>query len=234
MGSSVWTFGNGDTSHETNPIFCYPSSGVFSVGLTVVSDSGCSSTLSKLNLITVYSHPNAAFTLTPQPATILSPTIQFTDKTTDQYSLEYWWWTFGESGGATSNIENPSHTYSDTGSYCARMIVMDIHGCTDTATNCLIIDPVFNLYIPDAFSPNGDGKNETFQPVGQYIKSFEMYIFDRWGMQLYHTTDINQGWTGKVKGGSAIQQEDTYVYKIYVTDSRNKAHSYVGNVTLLK
>ncbi len=233
--SYVWTFGNGDSSHSQNPVFCYPSSGNYSVGLTVTSDSGCSATLTKLSIINVYNHPNASFSLSPQPATIISPTIQFTDQSSSQYGLSYWWWTFGDgSGDATINLQNPSHTYGDTGSYCARMIVMDVHGCTDTATNCLIIDPVFNLYIPDAFSPNGDGKNEVFQPVGQYIKTFEMYIFDRWGMQLFHTTDINNGWTGKVKGGSLISQEDTYVYKIYVIDSKNKSHSYVGNVTLLK
>ena len=104
---------------------------------------------------------------------------------------------------------------------------MDAHGCTDTATSCLVINPSFNLYIPSAFSPNGDGKNEVFQPKGQYIKSFEMYIFDRWGAQIYHSTDITKGWNGTV-GGSTMAQEDTYVYKILVTDSQNKSHSYVG------
>jgi gliding motility-associated-like protein len=185
-------------------------------------------------MITVFSHPNAAFTVSPQPATILNPTIQFTDVSTDPYGLIYWSWNFGDLTDSTSIIPNPSHTYQDTGSYCARLAVMDSHGCTDTATNCLVIDPIFNFYIPSAFSPNGDGKNPTFQPKGQYIKSFEMYIFDRWGMLLCHTTDLSHGWDGTIKGGSTIAQEDTYVYKILVTDSRNKQHSFVGNVTLLK
>jgi len=111
---------------------------------------------------------------------------------------------------------------------------MDSHGCTDTATNCLVINPVFTLYIPSGFSPNGDGKNDVFQPVGKFIKSFEMYIFDRWGMQVYHTTDITKGWNGSVKGGSSIAQEDSYEYKISVTDSQNKEHSYTGQINLIK
>ncbi len=234
LQSYVWTFGNGDTSHAKNPTYCYPNSGIYSVSLTVVSDSGCSATLSDLNLITVFEHPNASFSLSPQPATIISPNIQFTDMSTSQYGLSYWWWNFGDGVDSTSNLENPSHTFQDTGSYCAKLVVMDIHGCTDTATNCLVIDPVFNLYIPDAFSPNGDGKNEVFMPKGQYIKTYELYIFDRWGMQLFHSNDINNGWNGTVKGGSTISQEDTYVYKIYVTDSKNKQHSFIGNVTILK
>jgi gliding motility-associated-like protein len=73
-----------------------------------------------------------------------------------------------------------------------------------------------------------------FQPVGKYIKTFEMYIFDRWGMQLYHTTDITQGWKGTVGSGTNIQQEDSYIYKIIVTDAVDVQHSYVGNVNLIK
>jgi gliding motility-associated-like protein len=234
LQSYEWTFGNGDTSLVNDPIYCYPKSGSYGISLTTTSDSGCSSTLSIYNMITVYSHPNAAFTLSPQPATILNPTIQFTDKTTDEYGLSYWWWYFGDNTDSVSYLENPAHTYQDTGSYCAKMVTMNIHGCTDTVTNCLVIDPVFNLYIPSAFTPNGDGKNETFKPVGQYIRAFEMYIFDRWGTELYHTLDINDGWNGTVKGGSQVSQEDTYVYKINVTDSKNKDHSFVGNVTLIK
>ena len=185
-------------------------------------------------MITVYTHPIVAFSYSPNPATIINPTIQFTDQTGDAAGIAYWWWNFGEAGDTISNLQNPTHTYQDTGTFCVQEVAMDIHGCADTATNCFVIDPVFNLYIPDAFSPNGDGKNETFKPVGQYIKNFEMYIFDRWGNKLYHTLDINQGWNGTVNGGSVISQEDTYVYKINVTDSQGKQHSFIGNVTIIK
>jgi gliding motility-associated-like protein len=61
-----------------------------------------------------------------------------------------------------------------------------------------------------------------------------MYIFDRWGMELYHTNDINKGWNGIVKGGSVICQEDSYVYTITATDWSNEKHSYVGEFTLIK
>lgn len=61
-----------------------------------------------------------------------------------------------------------------------------------------------------------------------------MFIFDRWGMQLYHTTDITRGWNGTVNGGSNIAQEDGYIYKIIVTDAQDAQHSYVGNVSIIK
>jgi gliding motility-associated-like protein len=230
----VWTFGNGDTLQSRNPIYCYTNSGSYDITLTVTSDSGCSSTLKKVDLITVYNKPVAAFTLSPQPTTILNPTIQFTSLSTDKYGISEWLWNFGDGTDSNSTAADPSHTYQDTGKYCATLIAMNAHGCVDTVTNCLVIGPDYSFYIPSAFSPNGDSKNETFQPKGQYIKSFEMYIFDRWGMKLYHTTDITKGWNGTVGSGSTVAQEDTYVYKIFITDSQGKQHSYIGNVTLLK
>ena len=228
----TWAFGNGDTSMSQSPIYCYTSNGTYNVSLTVTSDSGCSSTLSKAGIIKAFTRPTASFSVSPQPADILAPTIQFTDKSTGgSATVLYWSWNFGDESTAT-NVQNPSHTYQDTGNYCANLVVMDSHGCTDTTTNCLVINPVFNLYIPSAFTPNGDGKNDVFQAKGQYIKSFEMYIFDRWGAQVFHSTDINIGWNGIVGGNTA--QEDTYEYKILVTDSKNVQHSYMGKVNLIK
>ncbi len=234
ISSWTWMYGNGDTADVRNPVYCYPDTGRYTVTLTAVSDSGCSATLKILNMITVYSHPKAQFTLSPQPTDILNANIQFTDRSSDAYGLSYWWWSFGDGADSTSNLENPAHRYQDTGTYCAQLVTMNIHGCIDTVTNCLIIDPVFTLYIPGAFTPNGNGLNEVFMAKGQYIKTFEMYIFDRWGMQLFHSNDINNGWNGTVKGGSIVAQEDTYVYKIIATDSKNKQHSYLGSVSLIK
>jgi gliding motility-associated-like protein len=234
LESYAWTFGNGDSSLAEDPIYCYPDTGKYSISLTTVSDSGCSATLNIYNLITVYSHPKSQFTVSPQPTDILNADIQFTDATTDTYGIAYWWWNFGDGADSNSTLENPTHTYQDTGTYCPQLVTMNNHGCTDTITNCLVISPIFTIYIPDAFTPNGDGKNEVFTAKGQYISSFEMYIFDRWGSELYHTTDINKGWDGTMKGGSTICQNDTYVYKILVTDSKNKQHNFVGAVNLLK
>ena len=233
LESFMWEFGNGDKLQSDNAVYCYPSAGIYNVRLTVTSDKGCSSTLEKVDLITVFSSPKAAFTFSPQPANILLPTVQFTDESTDVYGLAYWYWNFNDVSNSTSQLRNPSHTYQDTGTYCAQLAVMDNHGCVDTATNCVVIEPAFSLYIPSAFSPNGDGLNETFEAKGRYIKSFEMYIFDRWGLELYHATNIADGWNGTIHGGT-IAQEDIYVYKIMVIDSQDNQHSYIGNVTLLK
>ena len=229
-----WNFGDGDSLQSQNPIYCYKKGGIYNVTLTVISDSGCSSSLRKIGMITVYSPPKAAFTYNPQPVTIMAPIVQFQDESRDSNGLAYRWWNFGDGSDSVTHLANPMHTYHDTGTYCVQLIDMDEKGCSDTVTNCLIIEPQYSLYIPSAFTPNGDGVNDVFKPVGEYIRDFDMYIFDRWGMEIYHTNDITKGWDGTLHGAGPISQEDTYIYKITITDAQYNQHSYIGNVTLLK
>jgi gliding motility-associated-like protein len=240
VGSSImqwsWQFGDGDSSFHESPIYCYADTGIYSVRLTAVSIDGCSASLQIDEMITVFSKPVANFIFSPNPVNFLDPTVQFTNESTDAYGITYWAWNFedGSAPDGQNSLENPIHTYPDTGSYCPMLIVTNNKGCVDTNIQCLPVDPIYTLYIPSAFSPNGDGLNEVFEPKGSYIKSFEMYIFDRWGMELYHTTDIHRGWNGTVHGGARISQEDSYVYTITAVDWNNQKHSYVGEFALIK
>ncbi len=229
-----WNFGNGDTSNSESPVYCFPDTGTYSVSLTAVSDSGCSSTLKVLNMISVFQKPNASFTYSPNSVGILNPLVQFNSTATGRYPLVYWNWNFGDGKDSVSSLLDPEHTYGDTGTYCASLVVMDQHGCTDTVTNCLVVNPIFTFYVPNAFTPNGDGINDVFMPKGSYIKSYEMYIFDRWGMKLFYSNDINVGWNGVSGKSGQISQEDTYVYMITVFDSKGVKHSYTGKVNLIR
>ncbi|HTB31340.1 MAG TPA: PKD domain-containing protein [Bacteroidia bacterium] len=230
-----WIFGNGDTSYHKTPIYCYPDTGTFSVTHTAVSDKGCSATLEIVKMITVFSKPVANFIYSPQPISILAPVVQFTDQSKDAYGITYWTWNFGDFSPSDlqNSFKSPSHTYADTGIYCLQLMIMNNKGCVDTITKCLEVYPIFTLYIPSAFSPNSDGLNDLFITKGAYVKDFDMYIFDRWGMELFHTTDINKGWNGTVRS-NVICQEDTYVYSIIATDCSNLKHSYVGQFSLIK
>jgi gliding motility-associated-like protein len=183
-------------------------------------------------MITVYSHPKASFAVSTQAPTSAGTIVQFRDESTDTYGISSWSWNFYDGTDNTSNMENPSHTFSDTGVHCIHLVVTNTNGCKDSATTCVAIAPVFNIYIPNAFSPNGDHKNDIFKPVGQYMSSFEMFIFNGQGTQIYHT--INKGWDGTADGSSKICSEGVYMYKIIVTDTQNKQHTKSGSVTLIK
>ena len=234
--SANWTFGDGGTSTAiTDTTYCYNNPGVFTVSLSVKGSDGCSASETIPNYITVYSHPVANFTFSPQPANIMQPTIYFTDQSTDAYGIANWFWQFGDGSDSSGIIKNPQHTYADTGWYCVNLQVTNMHGCTADTDKCLYIEPFFAIYVPNAFTPNGDGLNDLFTAKAVGIKKYEMWIFDRWGMQLYHCTDINNGWNGKVQNGSGvICEEDTYVWLIEVEDVFDKNHRYVGRVSIIK
>jgi gliding motility-associated-like protein len=120
--------------------------------------------------------------------------------------------------------------------YCVNLQVTNLHGCKADTTKCLEIEPFFVIYVPNAFTPNGNGVNDYFTAKGVGILTYEMWIFDRWGMQIFHTTSMTPGWDGKVQNGASgeIAEEDTYVWLIQVTDVFHKDHKYIGRVTLIK
>jgi len=186
-------------------------------------------------MINVYPVPVADFSMSPQPTTVLNPIICFTDAS--QGATE-WTWDFGEPDSPTnsSTDQNPCHTYSDTGTYCVTLTVLNANGCWDTVTYCLVIDPDFALYVPNAFTPNGDGHNEVFMPVGIGIdeQCYQFYIFDRWGNLIWQTDRWGKGWDGRANGGEEIAQQDVYVWKIITCDIFGKTHQYVGHVSLIK
>ncbi len=237
-GNSIawsWDFGDGDTSNLKNPGHCYTTTSIsasdfFTVALTVTSDSGCIATGSKSNYITVYPKPEANFTIDPATTDIANPLISIIDSS---IGVDSWSWDFGDQQTDTS--PNPSsHTYADTGRYTIALITSTLNNCLDTSYQNVDIEPNFIFFIPTAFTPDNNGKNDTFAPKGVFIKEFKMLIFDRWGNLVYGTDDIDEPWDGKIKNGNEIAQTDVYVYSITVTDLKKKVHEYRGTVTLLK
>ncbi len=236
-----WTFGDGSTFNGQNPpVHCYTNLGTtdatFSVGLTVTSSlGGCTSTDTYINYITVFANPIAEFTASPNPATILEPTVNFTDQSSSTSPITSWDWNFGD-GSTNSNATNPTHDFPNafSGSYTVTLTIVDGNGCTDNVSHTIVIDPEFTFFIPNAFTPNGDGVNDFFQGQGVGIAKYEIMIFDRWGNMIWYTDDINKLWDGKANHGDDMAQQDVYVWKVKLTDVFNKKHNYIGTVTIVK
>jgi len=231
----LWDFGDGSpTSTQQNPSHTYTTVGVYNVTLTVTTAAGCTQTLTMPNYISTYAIPTADFILGPQPTTVLNSTISFTDQS---LLATQWEWNFGDplDINNTSTLQNPQHTYNDTGIYCVQLRVTSANGCVDSTTECLVIEPEFTFFVPNAFTPNGDGNNDEFSGYGSYITEYNMWIFDRWGNLIFHTDDLYKRWDGKVQGKSDnICQEDVYVWKIVLKDLQEKTHKYIGHVSLIK
>ncbi len=106
-------------------------------------------------------------------------------------------------------------------------------GCSKSSGNNPCSGSTF--YIPNSFEPNGNGINETFGPKGTGIASFEMWIFDGNGVQIYHCTSINNPWNGTPDNSSnTICTEGTYIYRMNVTDASGYSHTYNGTLLLIK
>jgi gliding motility-associated-like protein len=182
----------------------------------------------------VFAIPIADFDYGEQPVSVLAPEVQFTNQSTP--GLPYYYWNFGDIyGHNTSSLINPSHTYNDVGTYYVTLTVSTISGCSATVVKPIVINEDYALYVPNAFSPNSDNKNETFKAVGEGITDYKLYVFDRWGLLLFYSDDINKGWDGTIQGtGGNVVQEDVYVWKIQATDYRSKHRNLHGTVTLLK
>ncbi|MCE9539695.1 MAG: PKD domain-containing protein [Bacteroidetes bacterium] len=232
----IWNVGDGSpVSNLIDPVHCYINDSVYSpvsfnVALTVTSDSGCVTTLSKTNYITVYPNPNADFTVQPEVTTITDPIISITDLSTGAY---YWNWNFGD--GDTSSAFKPApHAYQDTSTYTITLITSTQYNCIDTAYQTIIIEPDFMFYIPNAFSPNDDGINDFFSGKGTFVGIYEMTIFDRWGNLIFSSDDITKPWDGKANRGTVMAQADVYIYSIKITDFKKRKHIYKGIVTLMR
>jgi gliding motility-associated-like protein len=232
--SAAWNFGDGNTSVASNPVNCYTVTGQYDVTLTISDNNGCSNSTTIIGMITVHPVPVAGFSATPQPATILNPTIHFTDESTGATN---WSWSFGDLNASGSFVQNPVFTYPDTGHFEVVQTVSNIYGCMDTALLEIYIAEDFAFYAPNAFTPNGDGTNEIWIPRGVGIdeSDYELFIFDRWGNLIFETTDPNQGWDGRANGGSEIAQVDVYVWKVELhTRADNRIRVYTGHVSLVK
>lgn len=233
LASWQWSFGDGGHAVQQDSTYCYTTPGVYSVSLIAVSSDGCRDTVTMNNLVTVYANPVAAFSASPQPASIIDPVVTFTDASTNAVS---WEWNFGDAAGSTSTLQNPLFAYADATCYTVKLVVTATGGCADSTTEQVCVDPDISLYVPNAFTPGGDGKNEVFIPIGNGIVSdwYQFMVFDRWGNLVFTTSDLSEGWNGKMHNDGRPCQEDVYVWKLVARDVMGKDYDRIGIVTLLR
>jgi len=219
----VWTI-NGVPFNSCVVTQTFPVQGTYNSFLTVTDVNGCSAT-SPTVVANVYPIPTAAFNANPTITDILNPSIVFNNTS----SVGSYSWNFGD--GNTSNVSFPTHVYGDTGTYQIQLIVTTSHGCIDTAYGTIHIDDIFTVYVPNAFTPNSDGHNDTFVPVVNGAEKFTFWIYDRWGEMIYQS-DGGAPWDATYKGREV--QQDVYVWKLIVIDKRKIKHEYIGHVTIIK
>lgn len=224
-----WNLGDNNSSNVQNPNYTYQNPGTYTISLTIISTSGCIDTTSYImpNVVNVISPPQAGFYAEPSQAGIFDPIVTFIDTS---HGAVHCALQFSDGTWVDRNC-NYTHTFSDTGVYKVTQIVKNELDCVDSVSITVYIYPEFRLFIPDAFTPNGDGLNDIFIPSTIGIKEFNMKIINRWGEQIFETHSVN-GWDGTYKGVNSPQ--GVYVYLLNVIDIRGNSHIYNGKVVLLR
>jgi len=114
-------------------------------------------------------------------------------------------------------------------------VVANINGCVDSTLLCVEVLPEpGDIYVPNTFTPNGNGLNEIFMPVGFNISTegYHFMVFDRWGMLIYETRTWGDGWDGTYKGNKC--QIDTYVWKVDARDIAGTKFQLIGHVNIIR
>ena len=124
------------------------------------------------------------------------------------------YWTFGDGSASLDMVQ--IQTYQDTGVYDVTLEVTDETGCIDSLTKTLIIAPVVDIVYPNAFTPNGDDKNDLFIGANagsvNLVSNYELLIFDRWGKVVFRSQNPLDGWNGKLNNSGKLLPIGVYSY----------------------
>lgn len=131
-------------------------------------------------------------------------------------------------GLSCSNCQNPTASPTSTTTYT--LTVTDANGCTSTDDITVFVDFIMGWFVPDAFSPNGDGTNDVLFVRGNGFRQFEFRLYDRWGQVVFSTTDLAIGWDGTVAGKAV--NEGVFVYTLEGTYLNGETLKEKGNITL--
>ncbi|MCZ4409421.1 gliding motility-associated C-terminal domain-containing protein [Cryomorphaceae bacterium 1068] len=180
----------------------------------------------------------ANFNINPNPTTVKNPLISFQDvsspgpiaKTLFLYGDP----AFDESDSRLSQYRFPTDT---AGEYLITLISENVNGCIDTLSKVLVINDDLLWFIPNSFTPNGDGINDLWRPVGTTVdlSSYSCKIYDRWGRLVFQTSNINTAWNGGNTDSEYFSDTDVYTYVLEITSATTEdKYELTGFITLIR
>ena len=225
-GVPPYTFLWNDGAHQTSSTATGLCPGTY---IVVITDSaGCQQTDSALISASLFTPP---ISVTASPDTLLaSQSSNLTSIPAGGYS---YLWT-PATGLSNATIANPVATPQVTTTYI--VTVTDVNGCRNQDTVTIVVYQVYcnerDIYIPNAFTPDGNGHNDILYVRGRGITEMYFTVYDRWGEMVYETNDLTKGWDGTFKGKPC--DPDVFVYYIKVTCFNGETYFKKGNITLIR
>ncbi len=236
----TWDFGDRQFADEENPVHTYYVPGSYAVKLTVSNLAGQSI---HNGIITVYQNPSAIIDAYPTNVINNEQIVIFYNYS---YFADNYLWNFGD--GQTSTEENPYHKYASPGSYNVSLNVSTSEGCTDSTSleTPVVVDwKTGSINFPNVFKwnetgPTGgqwkegvyDEMDFVFRPFFKNVIEYRLQIFNRWGVLIYESHDLSEGWDGYNKNGKLAVQ-GVYVWKVNGRYADGIYFDKVGDVTFL-
>ena len=229
----VWDYGDG--SRDTgviSPEHLYENPGTYTVSVGIVSPIGCIIADTFTNLVQLYAPPVADFAFSPSKVDIFNPRVEVKDLSTD---ANRWRWELNGQFLTNDSIP-PILEFQDTGKVELYLLVTHPEGCQDSIIRYLEIEPRVQWFMPNAFSPNGDGQNDEFLGSGMMygVTNFSMVVWNRWGELVFETNNPTEGWNGRAQQTGGISPAGVYTYQVQFKGPRGEEYEYKGFATLVR
>ena len=229
-----WSLSDGTIINGCGPAeFSFDIAGCVDLSLFITDIEGCSQTISYSNQICIVDSPIANFEYAPDQINELMPSVEFNNLSVN--AVNYQW----EIENVLYNSTDVTHVFSTADNYWTCLIAENDIGCIDTLCQNIEIESMPAVYVPNSFTPDGDGTNDFFGPsiYGFEPVNFELMIFNRWGEMIWYSQAPDRLWDGTVSlaSGTGVAMEDIYVWKlIYQIPGQIQVNSKVGHVSLLR
>ncbi len=227
-GGGVFSAGNGlainPGTGQITPSASTP--GTYTVTYTVSPPPPCEPVVATTQV--TITGPIASFT--PTPSSGVAPLNVTMQNTSTGTGLTHVW---SGDDGLASTATSPSHTYTAPGTYDVVLVTTDANGCSDTAFAQVIVHEEAVLIIPNVFSPNGDGANDTYGVISSGLTALQMEIYNRWGQVVGRLSNPQDRWDGRSLAGNPVP-DGTYFHVLTVRDAAQVEQQYTGHITLLR
>lgn len=176
--------------------------------------------------------PTAFFTSVPNASASLfeNDSLYFSAQTSNAYNFS---WNFGD--GNESSLENPVHSFYNEGNFPVTLTAYDFYKeCPATYTLTYNIANYWeNFFIPNVFTPNADGFFDSWKTETNDYQKVSLKVFDRWGVRVFETNDLSQGWNGNNMKGKNCET-GVYFYYLQIENFKGESREFKGNVSLIR
>jgi gliding motility-associated-like protein len=194
--------------------------------------TGCETTPQTV-IIPSYPNVNANFIVTPNSACISFADASSVNIIDLSQNATTGMWDFGNGiNQAYAPGQNLTQNFASPGNYQINLFVMNDAGCEDTSSYSFCVLPEIPVFVPDIFSPNDDGNNDVLFVRGNGIARIDFRIYNRWGEEVFATTDPTKGWDGQLRGSPS--QSGSYFYTLKVRLSNDTPLTLTGEVILVR